>query len=162
MGDRIGLPPKMMHDIVAAAEQATAGKWRAVGRRVMAGETTLFEAKLPRNGVPENARQNATYVAAASPGAISQIVNEMFRLRRAVADADRRVEEAEAEVRTMRDETRRARAVAAAVTLPTNAKAAETAARLAAQIKSRAPEVALLVDSLAAIARARAEVDDEA
>lgn len=161
MGDRSGLPPKRLHDIVARAEQATAGKWRAVGRRVMSGETALFDAQVPRNGVPENARRNAAYVAAASPGAVSQLVTELFRLRRAINDADRRVEEAEAEVEKMREETRRARAVAAAVTLPTTAKAATTAARLAEQIKNRAPEVALLVDSLAAIARARADVDDE-
>ncbi len=161
MRDRIGLPAKMLHDIVARAEQATAGKWRAVGRRVVSGETGLFDAQIPRNGVAENARRNAAYVAAASPSAVSQLVNELFRLRRAINDADRRVEEAEAEVARMKEETRRARAVAAAVTLPTTAKAATTAARLAEQIKTRAPDVALLVDSLAAIARARADVDEE-
>lgn len=161
VGDRIGLPAKMLHDIVARAEQASAGKWRAVGRRIVAGEGALFDALVPRNGLPENARRNAEYVAAASPGAISQLVNELFRLRRAINDADRRVEEAEAEADRMRSEMKRARAVAAAVTLPTNAKAAATAARLADQIKQRAPEVGLLVDSLAAIARARAEVEGE-
>ena len=41
------------------------------------------------------------------------------------------------------------------------AQAAETAGRLAARIKRQAPGVARLVDSLAKIARARAEVDDE-
>ena len=159
--DQTGLPAKTLHDIVARAERASAGNWRAVGRRVMAGEGALFDAQVPRNGLPENARLNAEYVAAASPSAVSQLVNELFRLRRAINDADRRVEEAEAEVERMRGEMKRALAVAAAVTLPTNAKAALTAARLADQIKQKAPDVGLLVDSLAAIARARAEVEDE-
>lgn len=160
MGDQSGLPPKMLHDIVARAEQATAGKWRAVGKRVVSGESAIADALVPRHGLPENARRNAEYIAAASPSATIALVNELFRLRRAINEAERKVEESAAREATMREEMMRARAVAAAVTLPTTAKAAQTAGRLADQIKRKAPEVALLVDSLAAIARARADVED--
>lgn len=162
MGERTGLAPKILHDVVARAEAATAGRWRGVGRKVYSGESVIFDAQIPRHGVPDEARRNAAFVAAASPSTLISIVNEIFRLRRAVNDAHRQVEEARESEEKMRQEMERARAVAAAVTLPTNIKAAETASRLASRIKKQAPEVARMVDSLAAIARARAEVDDEA
>lgn len=156
-----GVSPRILHDLVARAQKATAGRWRPVGKRVASGENLVFEAMVPRRGLPGEARANAEFVAAANPSAITAIVNEIFRMRREVADARRQVEEAEAQVEAMRQEMARARAVAAAVTLPTTAQAAETAGRLAARIKRQAPGVARLVDSLAKIARARAEVDDE-
>lgn len=162
MGDRTeGIAPKLLHEIVSAAEKATAGKWRAVGKRVVSGESAIFDAVVPRHGLPENARLNAEYVASVSPGVLIALVNELFRLRRGIADAERQVEEAEARVEEMRQEMTRARAVAAAVTLPATAKAAATAARLADRIKQSAPALSRYVDDLAAIAKARAEVDDE-
>lgn len=163
MGDRTeGMAPKILHEIVSAAEKATAGKWRAVGKRVVSGESPIFDAVVPRHGLPENARFNAEYVAAVSPGVLIALVNELFRLRRGIADAERQVEEAEVRVEEMRQEMTRARAVAAAVTLPATAKAATTAARIAERLKAAAPDLAKVIDDLAAIAKARAEVDDEA
>lgn len=162
MGDRTeGIAPKILHDIVSAAEKATAGKWRAVGKRVVSGENLVFDALVPRHGLPENARLNAEYVASVSPSVLIALVNELFRLRRGIQDADRQVEEAAVKVEEMRQEMARARAVAAAVTLPVTAKAASTASRIADKIKAAAPDLSRLVDDLAAIAKARAEVDDE-
>lgn len=161
MSDRSeGMAPKILHDIVSRAERATAGKWRAVGRRVVSGESPIFEATVPRHGLPENARHNAAYVAAASPSVTIALVNELFRLRRAAADAERRAEEADARVEEMRQEMTRARAVTAAITLPASAEGVATATRIADRIKAQAPDTARLVDDLAAIAKARAEYDE--
>ena len=123
MSDPIGTSPKVLHDLAARAENATAGIWRAVGRTVVSGEYKIVDAVLPPRGSPDQARLNATYIASASPSTVHGIVNELLRLRREVLDARRAVEEMSTEVSAMRAEVARARAVAAAVTLPTTAKA---------------------------------------
>jgi len=151
---------KVLHEILARSQGATSGLWRPVGRAVMSGDIEVVEAKVWMHGTPEEARRNASYLTMLSPSVMNSIINELLHYRRGEKDAAKGVEAAEERVKEAEERAEHARALVAAVTLPTGNKAETLVNSLARELILEAPNLEATINQLKAIALANVQDDD--
>ena len=157
VGERGGQSTKALHEILARAQEATSGVWRPVGRSVMSGDIEVAEAKVWMHGTPAEARHNANYLTMLAPTVLNSIVNELLGFRRAEKDLAKDVEANENRLKKAEDAAEHARALVAAVTLPSGSTAEELVNELARKILVEAPHVEASVVKLKAIALANVQ-----
>mgnify|MGYP001319791886 CR=1 FL=1 len=160
MSDRPRQSTKTLHEILARSQAATVGLWRPVGRSVMSGEIEVLEAKVWMRGTPEEARRNASYLSMLAPSVINSLINEVLHHRRTEKDVAKAVEEAEARVKEAEERAEHARALVAAVTLPTGSKAEALVHALSKELILEAPDQEATINQLKAIALANVQDDD--
>lgn len=151
----------LLHDLSAKAEKASSGVWRPVGRSVAAGDKTIAEAVIFDRGTADEARANATHIAAASPANVLALVHELQRLRVEATALQDRIERCEAAREAAETELRRARATVAAVTFPGRPETMKHVEGLVQAISDQAPSCAAAARALGAIALARAAEDED-
>ncbi len=160
MSERGRQSVKTLHEILARAQGATSGVWRPVGRSVMSGDIEVLEAKVWMHGTPDEARHNASYLTMLSPSVMNSIINELLGYRRSEKDVAKDVEEAEERVKEAEERADHARALVAAVTLPTGTKAETMVGELVRKLVLEAPHLETVIHQLKAIALANAQDDD--
>ena len=123
----------------------------------MSGDIEVAEAKVWMHGTPDEARLNANYLTMLAPTVINSIVNELLGYRRAEKDLAKEVEANENRLKEAEAEAHRARALVAAVTLPTGSTAEAIVNDLARKILVEAPHVEASVLKLKLIALANVQ-----